>query len=105
MVRSAIIQAMRIMGGQYVLGRTIDEAISRGKKENSAQTRFSFDMLGEGARTMADAARYFEAYKKAILEIGNQNKLDNVYEANGISVKFSALHPRYHISHHAQVMD
>ncbi|MDA0707855.1 MAG: bifunctional proline dehydrogenase/L-glutamate gamma-semialdehyde dehydrogenase PutA [Proteobacteria bacterium] len=104
-VRSAIIQAMRIMGGQYVLGRTIDEAISRGKKENSAQTRFSFDMLGEGARTMADAARYFEAYKKAILEIGNQNKLDNVYEANGISVKFSALHPRYHISHHAQVMD
>ncbi|MDG1708390.1 MAG: hypothetical protein P8H03_06490 [Emcibacteraceae bacterium] len=66
-VRTAIMQAMRIMGGQYVLGRSIDEAISRGIKENTEGTRFSFDMLGEGARTMADAERYYESYKAAIL--------------------------------------
>ena len=104
-VRTAIMQAMRIMGGQYVLGRTIDEAISRGIKENKPGTRFSFDMLGEGARTLADADRYYEAYKKAILEIGSQNKEDNPYSANGISVKFSALHPRYEMSHHHLVME
>ncbi len=104
-VRTAIMQAMRIMGGQYVLGRTIDEAIGRGIKENAADTRFSFDMLGEGARTLSDADRYFEAYKQAIIEIGDQNKEDNPYTANGISVKFSALHPRYEMSHHHIVMD
>ncbi|MBT5187504.1 MAG: bifunctional proline dehydrogenase/L-glutamate gamma-semialdehyde dehydrogenase PutA [Kordiimonadaceae bacterium] len=104
-VRTAIMQAMRIMGGQYVLGRTIDEAIERGAKENSAATRFSFDMLGEGARTMADADRYFEAYKKAINEIGAQNNHDNPYAANGISVKFSALHPRYEMVNHDLVME
>lgn len=103
-VRTSIMQAMRIMGGQYVLGRNIDEAINRGIKENTPGTRFSFDMLGEGARTLADADRYFEAYKKAILEIGAKNKEDNPYMANGISVKFSALHPRYEMSHHDMVM-
>ena len=103
-VRTAIMQAMRIMGGQYVLGRTINEAIERGEKENKPGTRFSFDMLGEGARTLADADRYFEAYKAAILEIGAQEKQNNPYEANGISVKFSALHPRYEMSHHDMVM-
>ena len=71
-VRTAIMQAMRIMGGQYVLGRTIDEAISRGIKENKPGTRFSFDMLGEGARTLADADRYFEAYKKQYLKLVNK---------------------------------
>lgn len=103
-VRTAIMQAMRIMGGQYVLGRNIDEAVERGVKENKPGTRFSFDMLGEGARTLADADRYFEAYKAAIMEIGAQEKQDNPYEANGISVKFSALHPRYEMSHHGLVM-
>ncbi|MCC3862036.1 bifunctional proline dehydrogenase/L-glutamate gamma-semialdehyde dehydrogenase PutA [Pseudemcibacter aquimaris] len=103
-VRTAIMQAMRIMGGQYVLGRTIEEAISRGIKENKPGTRFSFDMLGEGARTMADADRYFEAYKTAILEIGKGEKETHPYPANGISVKFSALHPRYEMGHHDVVM-
>ncbi|MBT6330283.1 MAG: bifunctional proline dehydrogenase/L-glutamate gamma-semialdehyde dehydrogenase, partial [Kordiimonadaceae bacterium] len=104
-VRTAIMQAMRIMGGQYVLGRTIDEAIKRGTKENTPDTRFSFDMLGEGARTMDDADRYFEAYKAAIMQIGAQNDKNDPYSANGISVKFSALHPRYEMSHHQTVMD
>ncbi|MBL4603233.1 MAG: bifunctional proline dehydrogenase/L-glutamate gamma-semialdehyde dehydrogenase PutA, partial [Emcibacteraceae bacterium] len=104
-VRTAIVQAMRIMGGQYVLGRTIKEAIKRGIKENSENTRFSFDMLGEGARTMEAAEKYFDAYKAAIMEIGAQNNETDPYAANGISVKFSALHPRYEMSQHATVMN
>ena len=103
-VRTAIIQAMRIMGGQYVLGRTIDEAIGRGEKENKPGTRFSFDMLGEGARTLADADRYFESYKSAIIQIGAEEKEDTPYDANGISVKFSALHPRYEMVQYDIVM-
>jgi RHH-type proline utilization regulon transcriptional repressor/proline dehydrogenase/delta 1-pyrroline-5-carboxylate dehydrogenase len=103
-VRKAINQAMKIMGGQYVLGRTIEEASSRGKKQNHKGTRFSFDMLGEGARTMADADRYFESYKEAIKKIGAANEEDNPYAADGISVKFSALHPRYEFAQHDLVM-
>ncbi|MFC6631952.1 bifunctional proline dehydrogenase/L-glutamate gamma-semialdehyde dehydrogenase PutA [Microbulbifer taiwanensis] len=100
MVRTSMMQAMKIMGGQYVLGRTIEEALKRGPAENLPGTRFSFDMLGEGARTMADAKRYFDAYMMAIESIGKNNiekggdKRD-VVEANGISIKLSALHPRY----------
>ena len=65
-VRAAVRQAMKIMGQQYVLGRNIEDALERGRKENSKDTRFSFDMLGEGARTMQDADRYFDAYLQAI---------------------------------------
>ncbi|MBL4802493.1 MAG: bifunctional proline dehydrogenase/L-glutamate gamma-semialdehyde dehydrogenase PutA [Emcibacter sp.] len=95
LIRRAVMQAMRIMGGQYVLGRTIEEAAKRGKKENQPETRFSFDMLGEGARTLADAEQYYEAYGQAIEKIGQENNKADVYQASGISVKFSALHPRY----------
>ncbi len=103
-VRKAINQAMKIMGGQYVLGRTIEEASTRGGKQNNTGTRFSFDMLGEGARTMADAERYFQSYKDAIEKIGAANSEDNCHKADGISVKFSALHPRYEFSQHETVM-
>lgn len=103
-VRRAILQAMRIMGGQYVLGRDIDEGIEKGRKQNSAETRYSFDMLGEGARTLADAERYYQAYRKAIDEIGQSNSDTSVITADGISVKLSALHPQYHFSHYATVM-
>ncbi|GAB2519387.1 bifunctional proline dehydrogenase/L-glutamate gamma-semialdehyde dehydrogenase PutA [Microbulbifer agarilyticus] len=95
MVRTSMMQAMKIMGGQYVLGRTIKEALKRGPAENKPGTRFSFDMLGEGARTMADAQRYFDAYMMAIEAIGADNSKRDVVEANGISIKLSALHPRY----------
>jgi RHH-type proline utilization regulon transcriptional repressor/proline dehydrogenase/delta 1-pyrroline-5-carboxylate dehydrogenase len=94
-VRQAVIQAMRIMGGQYVLGRTIEEGLKKGVAGNRPGTRFSFDMLGEGARTMADADRYFDAYTAAINTIGATVTEESVCEANGISVKLSALHPRY----------
>ena len=104
-VRTAVRQAMKIMGQQYVLGRDIEEAIKRGRKENTPGTRFSFDMLGEGARTMKDAERYYHAYMDAIREIGKREDKDNVIEANGISVKFSALHPRYQYVQEERVMN
>lgn len=104
MIRAAVRQAMKIMGQQYVLGRDIDEAINRGRKENGPATTFSFDMLGEGARTKADAKRYFTAYLNAIQSIGARETQRTVERANGISVKLSALHPRYHFSQKDRVI-
>lgn len=104
-IRNAVMQAMRLMGGQYVLGRNIDEAIKRGGKDNPKGTLFSFDMLGEAARTFADAKAYYDAYLKAIQAIGQRYIGGHPYKNNGISVKLSALHPRYAYAHHQQVMD
>ncbi|TNE81884.1 MAG: bifunctional proline dehydrogenase/L-glutamate gamma-semialdehyde dehydrogenase, partial [Gammaproteobacteria bacterium] len=103
-VRRAMMQAMRIMGSQYVMGRTLPEAMARGHGEFHAGTTFSFDMLGEGARTDEDAERYFEAYAEAICQIGSANRADSVVAADGISVKLSALHPRYQFSQREMVM-
>jgi len=90
-VRAAMMQAMRIMGEQFVLGRTIEEAIAKAKKKGRI---CSFDMLGEGARTDADADRYFERYKQAIVAVSSVAE-DGPKKAHGISVKISALFPRY----------
>ena len=103
-VRQAVLQAMRIMGGQYVLGRTIEEGLQKGSSGNRPGTRFSFDMLGEGARTMADAERYFDAYALAIRAISATVAGASVLAANGISVKLSALHPRYGYRQKQRVM-
>ena len=104
-IRAAVMQAMKIMGGQYVLGRTIAEGLRHGRKNNDVATRFSFDMLGEGARTEASAAQYLQAYGDAIDEIGNHSSADpSVFSANGVSVKLSALHPRYYFAQHSAVM-
>ncbi len=103
-VRRAVLQAMRIMGGQYVLGRTIDEALNRGEADNRPGTRFSFDMLGEGARTDEDAQRYYRSYAEAIRRIVAAGTSATVREANGISVKLSALHPRYEFRQKQRVM-
>lgn len=105
LVRGAVRQAMKIMGEQYILGREISDAIQRGRAENTPTTRFSFDMLGEGARTIQDARRYFNAYLNAIREIGKAETQDNVIAANGISVKLSALHPRYQYAQQQRVRD
>lgn len=104
-VHFGVLQAMKLMGQQYVLGRTINEAITRGLKETPEGTRFSFDMLGEGARTYQDAEKYFNAYMGAIRETGQRNTRSSVYEADGISVKLSALHPRYQFSQRQRVLD
>ncbi len=95
-VRAAMRQAMRIMGHQFVMGRTIDEAIERSATKNARGYRYSFDMLGEAALTRSDAGRYFESYAAAIDSIGTA-VVDgrSVFEVPGISVKLSALHPRY----------
>jgi RHH-type proline utilization regulon transcriptional repressor/proline dehydrogenase/delta 1-pyrroline-5-carboxylate dehydrogenase len=94
-VRQAALAAMRILGRQFVIGRTIDEALGRAAASERHGYRHSYDMLGEAARTAADAARYHAAYRHAIDRIGAAAAGKPVAEAPGISVKLSALHPRY----------
>ena len=92
-VRAATRQAMRLFGSHFVLGQTIEEALERAGSQR--EFLYSFDMLGEGARTGADAQRYFESYANAIGEIGNASGNESLPQRSGISVKLSALHPRY----------
>jgi RHH-type proline utilization regulon transcriptional repressor/proline dehydrogenase/delta 1-pyrroline-5-carboxylate dehydrogenase len=92
-VRTATRQAMRLLGSHFVLGQTIEEALARAATHR--ERRYSFDMLGEGARTGADAARYLAAYAKAIDSIGSTAGNEPLPNRPGISVKLSALHPRY----------
>ena len=105
-IRLAVRQAMRIMGHQFVMGRTISEALGRSKKGANAAYRYSFDMLGEGALTTADALRYQQAYRDAIHAIGRSGSFNgtDVFDAPSISVKLSALHPRYEHAKRARVM-
>jgi RHH-type proline utilization regulon transcriptional repressor/proline dehydrogenase/delta 1-pyrroline-5-carboxylate dehydrogenase len=105
-VRTAMRQAMKIMGHQFVMGRTIDEALQRSVKRNNAGYRYSFDMLGEGALTTADADRYFESYHEGIARIGKgtQAGFEDIFAAPGVSVKLSALHPRLAFTHEEQVL-
>src|SRR5580658_1842604 len=92
-VRAATRQAMRLLGSHFVLGQTIDEALHRAR--GHSEFRYSFDMLGEGARTAADADKYFDAYAGAIAAIGAQAGNATLPQRPGISVKLSALHPRF----------
>jgi RHH-type proline utilization regulon transcriptional repressor/proline dehydrogenase/delta 1-pyrroline-5-carboxylate dehydrogenase len=98
-IRQAMRQAMRIMGKQFVLGRTIEEALKIARPLEQQGYRFSYDMLGEAAMTMADADRYLDAYMDALSEIaqsaGPARPSDSVFARPSISVKLSALHPRY----------
>jgi RHH-type proline utilization regulon transcriptional repressor/proline dehydrogenase/delta 1-pyrroline-5-carboxylate dehydrogenase len=91
-VRQAVVQAIGIMGEQFVLGRTIEAALKRAAKEGQV---CSFDMLGEGARTAADAARYEEAYAQALETVGKHARDAGPEAGHGVSVKLSALSPRY----------
>ncbi len=92
-MRAATRQAMRLLGSHFVIGQTIDEALHRARSH--AEFRYSFDMLGEGARTAADADKYFDAYAGAIAAIGADAGNAKAPRRPGISVKLSALHPRY----------
>lgn len=95
---------MSLLSREFILGQTIEEAITRRRK--MPQDRISFDMLGEGARTFSMAENYKEAYSHAIQTIGEQDtKGRSAFERDSISVKLSALHPHYGFSHHQQVMD
>ena len=93
-VRAAMRKAMRLMSQQYVLGRGIEEARRRGLQAYPAGTCFSFDMLGEGARTRADADRYFARYEQAVLAVAAGNRAAGG-RADGVSIKLSALHSRW----------
>ena len=95
-VRTAMRQAMKIMGHQFVMGRTIEDALERSQSRKNRIYRYSFDMLGEAALTTRDANRYFEAYQAAIRSIGGAGiESADIFSAPSISVKLSALHPRY----------
>ncbi len=105
-VRAGAMQAMRILGEQFVLGRNIDAALKRGAGmvRQGLASRYSFDMLGEGARTDADAERYLKAYANAIDAVGQAAEGKGPHASNGVSVKLSALHPRYEARQEARVM-
>jgi RHH-type proline utilization regulon transcriptional repressor/proline dehydrogenase/delta 1-pyrroline-5-carboxylate dehydrogenase len=94
-IRAAIVQAIRILGRQFVMGRTIEEALQRAKSGTNKAYRYSFDMLGEAALTEKDAERYVGAYAAAIKAVGEAAGEKGPYAAPGISIKLSALHPRY----------
>lgn len=94
-IRKAVAAAMREMGEQFVLGRTIAEAIKRGRPMIQKGYLYSFDMLGEAARTEADALRYLKAYADAISSLDSGSNGPDIRQNHGISVKLSALHPRY----------
>jgi RHH-type proline utilization regulon transcriptional repressor/proline dehydrogenase/delta 1-pyrroline-5-carboxylate dehydrogenase len=94
-LRAAARRAVQLMGSHFVFGETIEDALTRAKSREGRLYRYSFDMLGEGARTAADAKRYFASYAHAIDAIGKSAESKTLPERPGISVKLSALHPRY----------
>ena len=104
-IREATNQAMKIMGRQFVMGRNIESALTRAKDFEKRGYRYSYDMLGEAARTRDDADRFFEAYRSAIHSIGRSAKGKGIIKGPGISVKLSALHPRYELWNERRVID
>lgn len=102
-IRAALNQVMKFMGRQFVLGRTIDEALKRGKESWKKGYTHSFDMLGEAAFTQQDAEKYFQAYLDAIKMLGEHDSPKNLL-APSISIKLSALHPRYDVSQKDRVL-
>ena len=103
-VRTAVAQAMKVLGRQFVRGRDIDEAIDHGAGMVAQGYTYSYDMLGEAAKTEADARRYFMAYSGAIQAIARHANSELVHANPGISVKLSALHPRFETTQRARVM-
>ncbi len=94
-IRRGVDMAMRMMGEQFVTGETIDEALERARTMEAQGFRYSYDMLGEAATTAADAERYYRDYENAIHAIGKASAGRGIYDGPGISIKLSALHPRY----------
>ncbi|ROH91853.1 bifunctional proline dehydrogenase/L-glutamate gamma-semialdehyde dehydrogenase PutA [Stagnimonas aquatica] len=109
-IQLAVRQAMRLMGSQFVMGRTIGEALKNARSKAHRAYLHSYDMLGEAALTSADAERYFKAYQDAIAAIGKAVREDAVfasapvYGRPNISVKLSALHPRYELAQRERVL-
>ena len=105
LIRKGVDMAMRMMGEQFVTGETINEALQNAREREQQGFRYSFDMLGEAALTSADAQRYLRDYENAIHAIGKASAGRGIYEGPGISIKLSALHPRYSRAQHDRVMN
>ncbi len=103
LIRKGVDIAMRMMGEQFVTGQTIAEALANSRRFEAKGFRYSYDMLGEAATTAADAQRYYAEYEQAIHAIGKAAARRGIYEGPGISVKLSALHPRYGRAHFERV--
>jgi RHH-type proline utilization regulon transcriptional repressor/proline dehydrogenase/delta 1-pyrroline-5-carboxylate dehydrogenase len=104
-IRKAMNIAMKVMGQQFVMGETIEDAVKRAEEKERKGYVYSYDMLGEGARTQKDADDYFDAYAQAIKTIGKAAKGKGPRKSPGISVKLSAIHPRYEFTHRERVME
>ncbi|MEN3791277.1 bifunctional proline dehydrogenase/L-glutamate gamma-semialdehyde dehydrogenase PutA [Fulvimarina sp. MAC3] len=104
-IRNATGQAMRVMGRQFVLGETMDKAMERAREQEDRGYTYSYDMLGEAARTYGDAERYRKAYDNAIEKMSKRTTKGDIATNPGISVKFSALHPRYEMAQHDRVLN
>ncbi|MGE0577113.1 proline dehydrogenase family protein, partial [Reyranella sp.] len=104
LIRGGVNLAMRLMGEQFVAGQTIDEALDRARSLERQGFRHSYDMLGEAAITTEQAERYLAAYRQAIHAIGTASAGRGIYEGPGISIKLSALHPRYGRAQRERVM-
>ena len=104
-IRKAVRYAMKIMGTQFVMGHNIKGAIERAVDTEAKGYTYSYDMLGEAARTMADADRYFNSYMSAIDAIGKAANGKGPQKSPGISIKLSAIHPRYEFSHRERVIE
>ncbi len=104
-IRKGVDMAMRLMGEQFVTGETIAEALANAASLEAKGFRYSYDMLGEAALTFDDAKRYLASYEQAIHAIGKASHGRGIYEGPGISIKLSALHPRYSRAQHERVMD
>ncbi|HEX6112485.1 MAG TPA: bifunctional proline dehydrogenase/L-glutamate gamma-semialdehyde dehydrogenase PutA, partial [Geminicoccaceae bacterium] len=102
-LRQALLQAMRVLGRHFVLGQTIEQAIRRAREAEAKGYRYSYDMLGEAARTAADAGHYHRAYRDAIAAISAAAEGDDLMTRPGISIKLSALHPRYELTQHRRL--
>lgn len=104
LIRQGVQLAMQMLGEQFVTGETIDKALERAREMEARGFRYSYDMLGEAALTEADAKRYLHAYENAIHAIGRAAKGQGVFSGPGISIKLSALHPRYNRAQRERVM-
>lgn len=104
LLRPMIIQGIQIIGKQFVMGTTIDQALQRARATEAQGYRYSYDMLGEAARTRKDAEQYFQAYQQAIIAIGQASTHLNPIYGPGISIKLSALHPRYELANRTRVL-
>ncbi len=103
-IRAAVGRAMKEMGAQFVLGETIEEAVKRGKNKETEGYTYSYDMLGEAALTAKDAESFFVAYRNAIAALAQECRSQDIRENPGISIKLSALHPRYEVGQKDRVM-